>query len=413
MNIKEEFQKLRKELLSVHPKHIYEKNPEIVRKPTAEEKKMLMDFKQFREGTISPAATALANHLNSVRSIYLDEKVDDFIEWYGETMVNNKNDEVSKREMRNFIEKVAIWYELRYPSYEINRMMPGSAQEEKHIDEIMFDKNGYVNKSVDNDSEVRVFDWAEFYNTKSFIQSLPYEEKYFFARPNYPSIVYLNPNGSTHFHLSKKGIVEESEYLYIHKKEVSDDELEGKHIREVVEILKQKGFAINSNSEIYQAINNYDNMVRQKEEMLDCIMYRIIERGGDRIGPRRGLLFAKEFGRNVDIPMMYGVDRTDPGLREFVNEYIKAGGSKDLMCYVGYFSRNNRKDKLSTISIQDLILTEGNDAATFYTPEEDELHQRLVNILSTQVDQKQVKQEETKKLRIERRLKRSQKNNNQ
>ena len=31
------------------------------------------------------------------------------------------------------------------------------------------------------------------------------------------------------------------------------------------------------------------------------VMYRIIERGGNRMGPRRGFLFAKEFGRNIDI----------------------------------------------------------------------------------------------------------------
>ena len=38
---------------------------------------------------------------------------------------------------------------------------------------------------------------------------------------------------------------------------------------------------------------------------LNCVMYRIIERGGNRIGPRRGFLFAKEFGRNIDIPMIF------------------------------------------------------------------------------------------------------------
>ena len=32
-------------------------------------------------------------------------------------------------ELRDFIEKMAVWYELRYPDYEINRLMPGSGQE--------------------------------------------------------------------------------------------------------------------------------------------------------------------------------------------------------------------------------------------------------------------------------------------
>lgn len=32
-------------------------------------------------------------------------------------------------------------------------------------------------------------------------------------------------------------------------------------------------------------------------------MYRIIERGGNRIGPKRAFLFAKEFGRDIRIPV--------------------------------------------------------------------------------------------------------------
>lgn len=116
------------------------------------------------------------------------------------------------------------------------------------------------------------------------------------------------------------------------------------------------------------------------------------------------IFLAKEFRRNIDIPMMYAVDRSDPGLRLFMNEYIKSGGSKDLECYVGYFSRASKKEKLDTISVQDLILTQNNNAATFYTPEEDELHQRLVNAIASQVDNELVKQEEVKRLRLERKL---------
>ena len=109
---------------------------------------------------------------------------------------------------------------------------------------------------------------------------------------------------------------------------------------------------------------------------------------------------------------MYGVDRSDPGLRLFINEYIKSGGSKDLECYVGYFWRTNKKEKLDTISVQDLILTRNNNAVTFYTPEEDELHQRLVNAIASQVDQDIVKHDEVKRLRLERKLKKSRINKN-
>lgn len=90
-----------------------------------------------------------------------------------------------------------------------------------------------------------------------------------------------------------------------------------------------------------------------------------------------------------------------------MNEYIKAGGSKDLICYVGYFSRASKKEKMDTVSIQDLILTQNNNAATFYTPEETALHQRMVNAIASQVDQDEVRKEEVKQLRLQRRLNKS------
>lgn len=104
---------------------------------------------------------------------------------------------------------------------------------------------------------------------------------------------------------------------------------------------------------------------------------------------------------------MYAVDYSDPGLIRFINEYIKAGGSKDLECYVGYFPKTSKKEKLDTISIQELILPENNNSKIAFTPEEYELHQRLVNVLVSQIDQDVVRKEEVKRLRLERKLEKS------
>ena len=172
-------------------------------------------------------------------------------------------------------------------------------------------------------------------------------------------------------------------------------------------MIKTKGIKIPENNEFIKAIQNYDNWIYQKEEMLNCVMYRIIIRGGNRIGPRRAFLFAKEFERNIDIPMAYGVDYSDPGLRLFINEYIKSGGKKELLCYNRYFSRASKYEKLNTVTIGELIKNQWNNATTKYTPEEDVLHQRLVNVLASQVNQEVVSKEEVKKLRLERKLAKS------
>ena len=345
--------------------------------------------------------------------IDLDARVDEFIDWYFKNMVKGNYTDIGEyhtpREMRDLIEKIAVWYELRYPSYEINRLMPGSGQEQINVNDVMFKNNPYVNELLDENSDAKELDWNDFYNTNVFMKSLPWEERCYFTKPRYRNIVYLNPNSRVaHLHLTKNGFVEMSEDVTGYTESViKDEELTGLNVRDVVELFQEKGIELPENNELEKTINEANKWIQQKEGILDCAMYRIIERGGNRIGPRRAFLFAKEFGRNIDIPMMYAVDRSDPGLRLFMNEYIKSGGSKDLECYVGYFSRASKKEKLDTVTIQDLILTLWNDAATFYTPEEDELHQRLVNAIASQVDQEVVKQEEVKRLRLERKLEKS------
>lgn len=369
----------------------------------------LLKFRtKLNTGTTEVETTHKAYSENTL--IDLDDKVDAFIDWYFKNMVKGNYTDIGEycepRNMRNFIEKMAVWYELRYPDYEINRLMHCCGQEQININEVMFRNNPYVNDLLDEESDTKELDWDEFYNANVFIKSLPWEERYVFAKPQYRDIVYLKPESrNAHLHLTQNGIVEMADDVSIWTDGViKDEELIGLHIRKVVELFKERGIKLPESNELEKTIESADNLIYQKEEMLNCVMYRIIERGGNRIGPRRAFLFAKEFGRNIDIPMMYAVDRSDPGLRLFMNEYIMAGGSEDLECYVGYFWRTSKKEKLDTISVQNLILTQNNDAVTFYTPEEDELHQRLINAIASQVDQEVVKQEEVKRLRLERKL---------
>ncbi len=82
--------------------------------------------------------------------------------------------------------------------------------------------------------------------------------------------------------------------------------------------------------------------------------------------------------------MRYAIDYSDPGLRLFINEYIKAGGSKDLECLVGYFSRTSKDEPLKKVSIQELMLTHSNDAYSFYT-------ERLIHSLKKVKTKKTIK----------------------
>ena len=103
--------------------------------------------------------------------------------------------------------------------------------------------------------------------------------------------------------------------------------------------------------------------------------------------------------------MMYGVDYSDPGLRRFINEYIKAGGSKDLVCYVGYFSRASKNEKMSTVSVQEMIKTIYDNCVTKYTPEETELYQRMVNVLASRIPKDEIRKKRTKIIKFTKEIK--------
>ena len=360
-------------------------------------KEKLLELRKRFIGVEEPAKietqTTENSNENQPISIDLNDKVDEFIKWYFKNMVKGQYTNIGEyyqpNQMRNFIEKMAVWYELRYPEYEVNRLFPGSSQEQTQVNDVMFKSNPYLNEFFDEKSDIRYLDWDDFYNTKVFINSLPWEEKIKLSKPLYSDIVYLSPKfGGVHLHLTKNGIVEMAENVSIYTNSViKDEELEGLHVKKVIELFKNRGIALPPDNGLEKAVEYADKYLYQKEEMLNCVMYRIIERGGNRIGPRRAFLFAKEFKRNIDIPMMYGVDLSDPGLRKFMNEYLKAGGSKDLVCHVGYFSKASKQEKLYTVSIKRLILYLNNDAVTFYTPEETELHQKLANALNYKLGQ--------------------------
>ena len=408
MSLKEKLKKLRKKLSSYQITQaqagcgtIDQKSCDVVEK----ESKILERVSEFGKEYLLPSTETIGNHFDKIKNINLDAEVDNFIDWYFKNMIKGRYTDIGELHqlngMRNLIEKMAVWYELRYPDYEINRLMPCSGQESIEVNDVMFNSNKYINDLFDETSDVRELDWSEFYNARAFIKSLPWDERSLFENSRYSDLVYIDSYyRGAHLHLTSKGFVELAEEVgsYTNFK-IKDDELRGMHIKDAVNLLKEKGVLLPSGNELEETIKDVEKWDYQREEMLNCVMYRIIERGGNRIGPRRAFLFAKEFERNIDIPMMYGVDYSDPGLRSFVIEYIKAGGSKDLLCYIGYFSRASQSEKMDTVSVAEILRTCHNDCVTKYTPEETALHQRMVNVLACQCDKGEVKQ-----LRLQRRL---------
>ena len=350
-------------------------------------------------------------------SISLNKRVDNIINWYKRNA--NKIGEFSDISMyyeperfRNFIEKVAVWYELRYHNddldYELGFKQRDNDNSVNTYNYSMFENNEYAKDNMSK-KNLKNLDWPSLYNTHAFIKSLPGSEYFYFSTPEYPKVLKWNSgdmyddkaNVNAHLKLSKKGRVIESSNMRYICDNISDRKLVGMHIIDVINLLNANGVKITSKNSFVKAVEKYELQKQLKDRMLDAVMYRIIERGGNRVGPKRGFLFAKEFNRNIDVPMSYGLDFSDPYLNHFINLYLKSGGNPDLVCIEDYFRSMGDYRDLNFVNIRESF------RARRYTEEEKELAKKLVDLLASRVDYDFIRKEDAKQLRLEKKIRKS------
>lgn len=309
--------------------------------------------------------------------IDLNSKVNNYLDWYKKYLALKEYDiSYELPLMINFIEKMAVWYELAYP------------------DELLKDIiiNMYVNSDYKSQSLI---------SKNDFVRRLNGDEEYLLSNYSYPEVIYVNPKKYlTHFHLSKDGFI--TEVNDIADLDKSKDivvppanSFTNKHLSEIIPYFKTSNL-LTEHNELEEAIQNYKLETIRLEGLLDSVMYRIIQRGGNRIGPYRAFLFALDFNRNIEIPIQYGYDSSDPHLREFVNEYFKANGSKDIICYTNYFFKED-EEQYTIENLQDLFPSLCLNMVNKYTQEEQELHQRLVDLLNNHTYTESIKKLKLKK----------------
>lgn len=275
----------------------------------------------------------------------LEQYIEDYLIWYKNTILNNlpENEQAYYiTSLRNFIDKMACWYEMRFPDSTIEN---SSSTE---INNIMFD------------SSLIEENWEDFFNTKKFIKSLPTEEKSFILKPKYPETVWLDKeNGFAHLHLTAKGRVTLAEGIYYIKKEkplyeVTNDgsirevksthssynaieaNLTGKTIREVLEYMRAYDIPIPLENGFQEAIDNYQNALTAKNNLLNAVTYKIMLKGEPQLAAIRALIFSQEFGTDINIPGKYGIYSYSPNKDKFIERFIEAGGDKDLLGYKNY-----------------------------------------------------------------------------
>lgn len=179
--------------------------------------------------------------------------------------------------------------------------------------------------------------------------------------------------------------------------------IKGKNIDEAIQILKEHGYELEKNDRSF--LEYYNSKKENSCKILEAVMYSLMKSGGRYAGPRRALLFAKDFHLNMDIPMSYGIIMDDEDTLYLIDEYLKNGGSEDLTCYVESF----RKAK-KIMSLKDIIEKFLNDEPSFEVQREIssrkyDLEEQLVTILNSQINSEELENERIKKYRIERKLK--------
>lgn len=320
----------------------------------------------------------------------LDKKIDKFIEWYTQNILKGHvpiwEEKHLPLKLRDLIEKAAVWYELRYPNYDLASMLFGSLY--PSASERIFTVNPYVDENFGTDNLFKLLDWHAFYNFGAFLATLSDEEKELFKVPSYKEKVYLDRNRRWLLTVSPEGIVLDASEITLGTRTL-DSFFIGKHLSQVKQVANAHKISLEDDSEVDVELKEFEKRTQFYEELLNSIMYRIIERGGTRNGAKRAFLFAKEFNRNIDVPMRYGIDIEDPDLRNFINIYLMNGGSNKLMCYTNYESRLTKKAQLRFGSLEHILKYLPHDETHYYTPQEDELHQSIVDYLGFMMQQTQ------------------------
>lgn len=226
-----------------------------------------------------------------------EQPIEEFLEWcriniYAEKE-NNINIDEELKNLKNFIYKMAYWYELNHPT----------AKKEE-----------------------------ELYSYQMFLEGLSPKEKSYLSNIKYSKIFLSSNCKEGRIYFSKDGKVESADNMNIAENGYMKDittELLSQPIEKVLQKLKEYN-CLEDVKKLEKIIEEYNKSQEFKEKLLNTIMYKIMDSSNPRLSCKRGLFFAEEFKRDIKIPVTYAVD--NHGLTEaFLKEVFSYGLSNGQM----------------------------------------------------------------------------------
>ena len=294
----------------------------------ANAKEKLLELKEKRD---AKRYTTLENKKTKRKPVYIKEIKNIILNKYIEN--NNINIYLEVKELEELIEKVAEWYEIRYPEELTNEIINFNQLEEISTKDITQGLPKEIINILNTKEQLLVNNKAEEAANNLYVS-------------NENPIIVLS--------ISNNGIIKTSKNIkeYTNSK-IKDENIIGKTIEELLKLFEDENIAFPDKNKIISIKNEIDRKnnkeIKQTKRLLDCIMLTIIEKGGKRIGPKRALIFAKEYNRNIKVPLKYGIDKRDVNLNNFIESYLAIGGNININCYEGYF--NNKLNTRSLLEI--------------------------------------------------------------
>lgn len=257
------------------------------------------------------------------KDVTLEEKRKYFNNWVIE---NNYFEDMDIVELQKFINVMATWYTLRYPS----EVLESDSNPSTKIDRLLTNQNEYLDfvlkKPLNKRNMVLVRDDVD----GNIILTMRVDEN-----------------------LGVTCVIENNTNL-------DSEILLNKDLKKVVDILRENNIVLYDEKtpfNILEVIKEYEKQEYFKKGLLNTIMGEIISRDL-KYGALRGMKFAKEFNLDLTEPLRYGISTDDDINRRLIKEYLEVSSNQDIVCYLDYLKYQYMGvsiSKIPQVNLRDII----------------------------------------------------------
>lgn len=256
------------------------------------------------------------------KDVTLEEKRKYFNNWVIE---NNYFEDMDIVELQKFINAMATWYTLRYPSEVLESDSKPSTKMDRLSNQSEY-LDFVLKKPLNKRNMVLVRDDVD----RDILLTMKVDENL--------KVVCVVENNTN---------LDKTMFL-------------NKNLKEIVNILKENNIVLYDEKtpfNIIEVIKEYEKQEYFKKGLLSTIMGEIISRDL-KYGALRGMKFAKEFNLDLTEPLRYGISTDDDINRKLIKEYLEVSSNQDVECYLDYLKYQYMGvsvSKIPQVNLRDII----------------------------------------------------------